>query len=72
MLFANKILTTSSFLQEHRYGYHIDDLSLTAGFTPSPYDLRPAGVLTYDDVSSKAGFIPYDDFNPKVGQLNSF
>lgn len=72
MLFADKILTTSSFLQEHRYGYHIDDISLTAGFTPSPHDLSPAGVLTYADISSKAGFILYDDFNPKVEQLDSF
>lgn len=70
MLFADKILTISSFLQEHRYSYHFDDLSLTAGFNPSPYDLSRAGVLTYDDISPKAGFILYDDFNPNVDELD--
>lgn len=66
MLFADKILTTSNLLQGYRYGYHIDERSLTAGFTPPHNDLSPAGVLTYDGISSKAGFILYDDFHPKV------
>lgn len=48
MIFVDKILMTSNFLQEHRYGYYTDDLSLTAGFTPDPRnDLSPAGVLTW-------------------------
>ena len=53
--------------------YPVDDLSITAVFPLSPQnDLSPAGVWTYDDISSEPGFIPMMTSTQKLEQLDSF